>query len=126
MKKWLTILFFIVFISVGTEFNQILRLPLLVNHFIQHKNSNHYLHFLTFLQEHYLINHGDDADKKQDDALPFKTITSNNFTIDFFFTNQLYSEVIPSTEFTSTNIPNNDKIPISLIINMIWAPPRFS
>ncbi|QNK61514.1 hypothetical protein H7F33_13195 [Pedobacter sp. PAMC26386] len=73
MKKSIVILLLSLFLVSTTELSQLLKLPLLVEHYIQHKKQNKNLTVWQFLCIHYA--HGDvrDADYDQDMKLPFKT-----------------------------------------------------
>lgn len=125
MRKYLTILFFVIFISFGTEFNQVLRLPLLVAHIAEHKSENKFVDLFTFLNEHYLIHHNNDDDQSEDNELPFKTINVDNFIFKVFNNNQSQiSTKCPTLNKTSYSNPINDNIPKSQYIGMIWTPPK--
>jgi hypothetical protein len=52
-----------------TEFREVLRLPILVQHFVEHKSQVEDMSFLEFLTMHYST---DQAHDDQDMRLPFK------------------------------------------------------
>jgi hypothetical protein len=56
-----------------TELNQLVKIPVLIEHFIEHKEKNTELSLWQFLDMHYA--HGDvkDADYDRDMQLPFKS-----------------------------------------------------
>ena len=62
-----------VYLYSTTEFNQLLKLSFLVEHFIEHKEENQSLSFLDFLKMHYLLDSTKHADKEKDMKLPFKS-----------------------------------------------------
>ena len=72
MKSALSISLLILLVSIQTPLGQLLKLPLLVEHFIRHQNKEG-TSFFGFLQSHYSGNHKD-ADLPEDEQLPFKTI----------------------------------------------------
>lgn len=73
MRKPLAILLLIVFAST-TEAGQLLKLPSLLFHVYDHLQSRRSKNIVAFLYEHYVKDHGKDADQKQDQQLPFKTV----------------------------------------------------
>lgn len=56
-----------------TEAYQLLKTPLLVNHYLKHKQENNHITFLKFIQMHYTGDVVYDDDYAQDMQLPFKT-----------------------------------------------------
>jgi hypothetical protein len=55
-----------------TPMGQLLKLPLLIEHFYKH-NKNDRVSLFKFLKEHYGAEHSD-ADRSEDKQLPFKTV----------------------------------------------------
>ena len=70
MKRTAFILLLIM-VCYQTPANQLLRLPILVEHFLSHKSAKG-TSLLDFLKEHYATNH-QDADQSEDEQLPFKS-----------------------------------------------------
>lgn len=58
--------------TVQTPLGEVLKLPLLAEHFLDHQ-SRDALSFAGFLDQHYSGSHSD-ADQSEDEQLPFKTI----------------------------------------------------
>ncbi|KYP13585.1 MAG: hypothetical protein A1D16_02355 [Flavihumibacter sp. CACIAM 22H1] len=56
-----------------TELHQLLKLPILIEHFKEHKALNKDITLLDFLKEHYLGHTVIDNDYQRDMQLPFKT-----------------------------------------------------
>ena len=73
VKKAIAILLMSLYLFGTTEAYQALKLPLLVEHYINHKHENPHLTLLGFLKLHYSGKTVFDADYKQDMRLPFKT-----------------------------------------------------
>jgi hypothetical protein len=73
MRGFSTIFLLILLVSTQTPIGQLLKLPLLVEHFIQHQNKDG-VSLASFLENHYSSEHND-ADSQEDDQLPFKNIT---------------------------------------------------
>lgn len=130
MKKMFAILFLISYIFSTTEMYQLLKLPILVEHFFEHKEKNPAISVLDFLEIHYaenhLENHPHDDDYEQDQKLPF--ITHHEFLTIVFTLNPPL--VIESNH---ASFPHQDKKIIfyndadvnSGVTNSIWQPPKF-
>lgn len=70
MRKLISILLLSFYLVSTTELYQFLKMPLLIEHYLKHKNLNHEMSFNAFLKAHY----GDpvkDNDSDQDKRLPF-------------------------------------------------------
>lgn len=80
MRKPAVIFLLLLFAST-TEVGQLLKLPLLISHFMDHYNEEGQSVY-AFLHEHYVHHHGANTDKDEDDRLPFKTtnIQQTSFT----------------------------------------------
>jgi hypothetical protein len=71
MRKSVAALLFLAYALTNTELGQLLKLPLLVDHFQQHRQVEKELAFIDFLLTHYEAGEPD-ADYEQDMKLPFK------------------------------------------------------
>lgn len=78
MKKIAAIFLILIFLFGATEAYQLLKLPLLVQHYIQHRSEDPDISFISFLRIHYNKKLVIDADWQQDQQLPFKTQQSAN------------------------------------------------
>ncbi|HEY0679640.1 MAG TPA: hypothetical protein VGD17_15250 [Chitinophagaceae bacterium] len=83
MQKLITIFFLFIFSVSVTEAGQLLKLPLLIEHYIDHSERGKANSFLGFLQEHYQNDHKDDGDESEDSSLPFKTLTNSIVSLNF-------------------------------------------
>jgi hypothetical protein len=70
MTKALTICLLFIFSVTQTELGQFVKVPLLIEHFITHRNESTSLTFIDFLWDHYSKDH-QDQDQKEDRKLPF-------------------------------------------------------
>jgi hypothetical protein len=70
MKKGVTIFLLVSMVSLQTPVGQLLKLPLLIEHFIKHQQQDG-VSLLAYLQDHYSEDHHD-ADLPEDEQLPFK------------------------------------------------------
>lgn len=73
MKKTVAIFFFCLYLLGTTEAHQLLKLPLLVEHYFKHKAENSNTSLLGFLKMHYADPIVFDEDYAQDMQLPFKS-----------------------------------------------------
>lgn len=69
MKRILAISFLVLYINSNTEFHEMFRLPILLEHYRQHKQKVNDISFWDFLVMHYKSNVSHDSD---DNQLPFK------------------------------------------------------
>ena len=73
-KNILVILFSALLLNASTEIFQLLRFPLLIQHYFQHKQKDSSLSFIEFVKLHYSVNdHPNDNDDNEDNRLPFKS-----------------------------------------------------
>jgi len=77
MKKAAAIFLFILYLFGSTEAYQLLKLPMLVQHYIKHEKEQPGISLLAFLKMHYSKNILIDDDWQQDMKLPFKTHDSD-------------------------------------------------
>lgn len=73
MKKVLAILLICVYTFGATEACQILKIPILIEHFNQHKSEHPSMSFIDFLVIHYNGKDVIDFDYEDDQRLPFKS-----------------------------------------------------
>lgn len=114
----------LMFLISTTEFGQLLKFPLLVEHYVEHKDQNPTLSIWGFLQIHYDNNHKEDGDPI-DEKLPFVSHTSIV---------QLVATTPPTIlKIDKIKIPTNntkvesihDSIFESSFLSSIWQPPKF-
>lgn len=96
-------MFFIMVLN-NTYLNQLVKLPLLVQHFVEHQQRDSRVSLLDFLSMHYWGEDIDDDDTDKDIALPFKTI-EQNITIGFYLPQQKVFTLIPVARSQRTHYP---------------------
>jgi len=113
-------------LCANTEAHELLKLPLLVKHYIDHKKQNETISPVDFLINHYILVDDGDGDTTEDMQLPFKSNnTCNNVTSIGFvpFTDfQLVVKPV-SAENNSYNTYSTDFIS-SAYLSSIWQPPK--
>ncbi len=109
-----------------TDAYQLLKMPMIYNHFIEHRQAEKGISFLKFLDMHYMHGSTKDKDYSKDMQLPFKS------SGDFIYV--LANEFVPLNEHISITAPvvlvsekkididQNDLLP-SYLAN-IWQPPK--
>lgn len=125
LKRFIVILTLSLFVLTVTECNQLLKLPVLLEHYIEHKTSNQDISFSDFLYMHYAGNDFNDQDQDRDMQLPFKS--HSQFTsIDVKFL-PLQPETVSlkisikvsknSTVYKRLNVQSS-------YLSSIWQPPK--
>ena len=109
----------------ATELHELLKLPILVAHFEEHRSENKELSLIDFLAEHYGGANELDQDWQKDSKLPFKTFQSDFSHVHFIEPQS--APYIPSffSEWISSLLraPNQDSLPDDRS-NNIWHPPK--
>lgn len=125
----MVISFLFIFLGATTVFGELLKLPVLIHHYIEHVENKKEasLSFIDFIAEHY--NGGiDHTDKHHDhEKLPFKTLDSHIAQV---------ISIVPQTDYSISNnaaVLSKLKIPFqyqnvysNTYLDSIWQPPRFS
>jgi hypothetical protein len=74
VKRICIYILLIVVAADTTELHQLLKLPVLFEHYAEHKQRDQKVSFITFLSMHYWGNDLNDDDNDRDMQLPFKKI----------------------------------------------------
>ncbi|MEA1847557.1 hypothetical protein U9K52_01425 [Chryseobacterium sp. MHB01] len=125
MKKLISILLLTLYLVSTTELYQLLKMPLLIEHYFQHKNLNPEMSLTAFLKTHY--DHPvKDSDHDQDQKLPFishanllSVVFTINPSLDFHYIGKVFSPIEIKKIFYKSALYNKE------ILNSIWQPPRF-
>ncbi|WP_276361693.1 hypothetical protein [Daejeonella sp. H1SJ63] len=127
MKKAISILLLSAFLISTTELYQILKLPLLIEHFAEHKRLNEGTTLWTFLKIHYSNNNIRYGDYDKDMRLPFKSHDGCVNILSPTFAPTLYSyKVAKPFESEINTFKAQYKIFFkSAYLSNIWQPPRF-
>ena len=72
MRSFTTILLLVLLTFTQTPLGQLIKLPILIEHYYKHKLHDG-VSLLEFLNDHYASKHYD-ADQPEDERLPFKTM----------------------------------------------------
>lgn len=127
MRKTVAILFSAIYLLGATEASQLLKLPVLVQHYYEHKAGNASVTLLNFLHMHYMGNDDDNSDNMRDRELPFKTM-DDCCMIAF---NSLPPQKLQVVQIESYEIQQeftllNDASHFFISLEDIFQPPRIS
>jgi hypothetical protein len=108
-----------------TELHQLLKAPLLIEHFIEHKEENEGITLWQFLYIHYAMGDVNDSDYDKDMKLPFKT---HDNCVSFFSNVYLPSAKVsiekPIQLLQRKSFVNKDQFLLTSFLSNIWQPPR--
>ena len=76
MKKTISIFFLLVYLFSVTEISQLFKLPVVFEHYAEHKKVEPQISFIQFLEMHYMHGNPKDKDYERDMQLPFKNSTA--------------------------------------------------
>ena len=124
MKKWVSILLLSLYLLSTTELNQLLKLPVLIEHYVEHKYLKPEIPLVSVFKMHY--DHPvKDADYKTDRKLPF--IIHSTLSLVFTLNTNFSFEISGSDHkyYRIQNIPSLDEnLYIKGYLHSIWQPPR--
>lgn len=123
----LSIVLLSAYLISSTEFSQLLKLPLLLEHFNEHKTLNEGTTFWSFMMMHYTNNDVKYADHEQDMQLPFKSKEGslNILSLSFIQNFTSIKLVNPSERELKIYRIHNDNLFNSTFLSTIWQPPKF-
>lgn len=128
MKKAIAVFFLLVFLSMGSVFGQVLRVPILIHHYLEHVEWDNNPSFIDFLTTHYAkeINHPDDKHGDHGN-LPFKSTDFAALQV-VAVPPQVLSTIVrvPVSMTESTKAVYNQPDYSNSHLDRIWQPPRFS
>lgn len=125
MKKTISIILLFSYLNSYTEFRELLKLPLLIEHFSEHNSNDHSLSFSEFLCMHYLHAQDNDGDDAQDRSLPFKSHNNTTLNLTINFHPQSNTLEIKSIETGIAKLnANTENFSYSSFPSSIWQPPK--
>jgi hypothetical protein len=127
LRRLVSILFFLIFLSANTEFGQLLKLPVLIHHYLEHVELDENESLANFLKVHYEreINHPDDIHGDHEN-LPFKTSDIHTAHV-LVILQPLQIEVLSITEkkvVQDKKIYSIEEHYSFAHLRNIWQPPR--
>src|SRR5690606_4838548 len=129
MKKVWAIFFLLTFLNAHTAFGEVLKLPILIHHYIEHSEQDQDASIIHFFVKHYQgsADHQHQHSHNDLDKLPFKTVDGH---VDWVVTiiPQYYIEISHHINVISAlNFPacSQENYATAAVKNM-WQTPRFS
>jgi hypothetical protein len=128
MKKLVSISLLFVFLSTNTELHQLLKLPVLIHHYLVHHQDEQDKSFFHFLSDHYSSNpEHSDNDHQEHGNLPFKTADCATAHVSLAFVNLTLHYILRPIAFYDIISPIYNGASYSYaLINNIWQPPKMS
>ncbi len=127
MRKSWVIFLLLTFLNANTAFGEVLKLPMLIHHFVEHAQGGNDS-VLDFLAKHYKDKNGHNHQNSPNDheKLPFKT-ADGHFSSVVSIAPLIFIEVSQiSTILPSLKIPAySQQIYTNPSLNSVWEPPRF-
>jgi hypothetical protein len=127
VKRIGAIILVVVMVITSTSLQQVFKLPLLVNHYYEHKQIDSRTTVLGFLAHHYFEEEeGSDADDSTDQKLPFKSVTHYIPPTVINATPEVspIGEIVVHQSGTMQHRPVQKTFISSHILSRIWQPPR--
>lgn len=124
MKKCLIITSLAVYLFSTTELHELLKIPVLIEHFLEHKEENHQLSLLDFLHDHYA--HQDSTDDDSEHQLPFKSHPESFYMTSFIAILPEFPIAEPKMVFEEAKKFDLKRIQFTPNHNLtaIWQPPK--
>ncbi|MCX2452578.1 hypothetical protein OQX61_14975 [Pedobacter sp. PLR] len=125
MKKHVSIFITLVLLIFSTGLQELIKLPLLFQHYFEHQAINQDITFTAFLFDHYNSIPHTDNDQERDNQLPFKSIDQNSVltspaTPPF---HRYVIKVFSALLNTPTVIYTDEHVPYAYL-DTIWQPPK--
>jgi len=129
LKRTIVISLLAMFLYANTELHELLKLPVLVHHYLEHDTSSPDLSFFEFLKEHYDSNNTHrhpDNNHNDHQKLPFKNgnCSTMHSVLDVF---QVGMQSCCQIDVCSVKaiFPCDDLIYLSSIYTEVFQPPQF-
>lgn len=125
MRKAITILFLFSFLIANTAFGEVLKLPMLIHHYIEHSQEDDNHSILGFLADHYGEDTNHHDNQHEHDNLPFKTESPNTgqtFCLPPSFIET--TKLVPIKELKTLTFQEQNYS--NIYLDSIWQPPKFS
>ena len=100
MKKRAAYIFLAIYLLGATQLHQLLKMPLLIEHYLEHKLDNGNLSLIGFMYQHYVGDDGNANDDQKDQNLPFKSahFQMQNTVVFAVFKYELPKIIVPQNQ----------------------------
>ena len=125
VKRRIAILLVGIYLFSFSELSQFLKLPVLVQHFVEHQTQDSSITFWAFIKEHYNGKFEIDDDYHRDSQLPFRTTDCAAYNIVVLSDAPVTPDFLHhSISFTRNFVLRNDEQIYSAATSDIFQPPR--
>ena len=126
LKKPISIFFLTVYLFSVTEASQLFKLPVLFQHFAEHKIQDHNIGILPFLDIHYMHGSPKDKDYSRDMQLPFKKATGFIliFSANYVPASISFTMLKPLEIKAGKFFHAKESFLLSSHLSTIWQPPK--
>ncbi len=126
MRQIIALSLLFLYLFTSTEISELLKFPILVQHYKEHQQEHPEITFANFVNQHYTQGDVNDVDRDQDLKLPYKSIDfthATSFTVLPTITSLEFNEVIA---FELLKAPTNyyNIVFSSDNFSSIWQPPK--
>lgn len=130
VKNYIIIFFLSIYSFATFHLDEYFKIPILVEHFNEHKIDNSKLSLLDFILDHYALGEALDIDNDKDLKLPFKShncACTSNSIITFLSHIQVFTfnNTITFIDFKKPTFGYNFSF-ISSFYSSIWQPPKIN
>ncbi len=125
VKKIPVFVLLAVYLFSASASREFLKLPVLVEHYLDHVEENKGIAFVAYLVQHYYTEDGTDMDTAEDNQLPFKS--PQNTALSFVSLKPPGSFLIEDKAEMYCNRSfriRDDRFLLSRFPNAVWQPPR--
>ena len=126
MKKVTAIFFFSIYLFSTTEAQQLFKLPVIFEHYREHKKEDHKISMLHFLAKHYLHGSPKDKDYNKDMQLPFKSSGYIISAVSAEYVPLCVQQDLPEPVVTGSQKPfiPKSRFILAAYLSNIWQPPK--
>jgi hypothetical protein len=127
MKRMLALILIGLYLCASTEAYQLLKVPMLISHFIKHCQEDPNTTLKGFLAEHYADETVFDEDWMQDMQLPFKTCEAGQSSVSATGKTDIVTIPNPQAIFVSISFtPIFHWLHSKMQVQKIFQPPRWA
>lgn len=126
MKKLASIFLLTIYLFANTQFCELIKIGVFINHFVEHQSENEDISLSRFVVIHYFSGNVKDDDYDRDMELPFKSHDVSP-TLSFVLLNPSFEYIlIKPVKYSKRdfNFYKFSNIPTSYL-SEIWQPPKY-
>lgn len=104
---------------------QLLKMPMLIEHYFDHQEENKDLTLFQYLNMHYSNQNAKDLNDAKDQRLPFKSHSNcaSAISVNYILT-EIFTLGRPEIETEMKRVVYKNQFLINTLLSKIWQPPR--